>query len=716
MKLVKYKLGRAVSILFLTLTLSLFSFKPIAPEEGMFLLSQLGGLDLQKEGLKIPLSEVYNPEGISLIDALVRLDGCTGSFVSKEGLIITNHHCAFGAAAAISSKENNYIENGFYAETIEKEVKTSMTCKITQSYLDVTEKVLKGVDGTMAYDVKNEIISANSKAIIKEETALYPNLKIEISQMSVGKLYTLFRYKVLTDIRLVYVPPRSVGEFGGESDNWVWPRHNADFSYVRAYENDKPFVPKKFLKVNPNGTKENDFVFVLGYPGRTYRHQPYKFLEYQRDEVLPFIANWYEFKIKSMKDWAKNDETREIAVASYIKSLANTSKNFRGKIQGLRRTEVIKEKRDENENLKTFVNHSNDLRDNYKGVIEKIDELYDLNISLAKRDLLVNELAQSVAVFHAANFINSVNISLINVPKAERKAFLEKNREDLKKGLQPNYRIYDAELDKAYLTKLLLDMSDLPETLKPIFLKDIKGKGDTKTNIINFVNGLYKKSKLKDAKKSWELFENDLQKFVKQKEPMIAFAANVSLEATLYQKALADRNGQISALMPKFTEIKMKYHEGTFVPDANSTLRLTYGHVKGYSPEDGVYNKPFTYLKGILEKAQESGDFYLPTNILNTYKSVQAADNLIDKTANDVTVALLYNLDTTGGNSGSPVLDANGDLIGVNFDRAFTATINDYAWNEQYSRSIGVDIRFVLYVMKYVGKTDRLINELNVKL
>ena len=417
-----------------------------------------------------------------------------------------------------------------------------------------------------------------------------------------------------------------------------------------------------------------------------------------------------------MKDWEKNDKNREIAVASYIKSLANTSKNFRGKIQGLRRTEVIKEKRDENENLKTFVNHSNDLRANYMGVIEKIDELYDLNISLARRDLLVNELAQSVAVFHAANFINSVNISLINVPKAERKAFLEKNREDLKKGLQPNYRIYDAELDKAYLTKLLLDMNNLPETLKPIFLKDIKGKGDTKTNIINFVNRLYKKSKLKDAKKSWELFENDLQKFVKQKEPMIAFAANVSLEATLYQKALADRNGQISALMPKFTEIKMKYHEGTFVPDANSTLRLTYGHVKGYSPEDGVYNKPFTYLKGILEKAQESGDFYLPSNILNTYKSVQAADNLIDKTANDVTVALLYNLDTTGGNSGSPVLDANGDLIGVNFDRAFTATINDYAWNEQYSRSIGVDIRFVLYVMKYVGKTDRLINELNVKL
>lgn len=700
----------------LVLTLTFLSFKPIAPDEGMFLLSQIGGLNLQEAGLKIPIKELYNPDGVSLIDALVRLDGCTGSFVSNEGLIITNHHCAFGAAAAISSKENNYIDNGFYAETMEKEVKTSMTCKITQSYLDVSDKVLKGVDATMAYDKKNELINANSQAIIKEETALHPDLKIEISQMSIGRLYTLFRYKVLTDIRLVYVPPRSVGEFGGESDNWVWPRHNADFSYVRAYENGKPYVPKKFLKVNPNGTKENDFVFVLGYPGRTYRHQPYKFLEYQRDQVLPFIANWYEFKIKSMHEWAGNDETRKIAVASYIKSLANTSKNNRGKIQGLRRTRVIDEKRKENEDLKSFVISSPALKETYWGVIDKIDELYSLNISLAKRDLLVNELSQSVGVFHAANFINTASENIKEIRKKDRKATLEKNREELRKGFQPNYRIYDPELDKAYLTKLLLDMNDLPDNLKPHFLKSIKGKYDAKTNIIRFVDGLYKKSKLKDTRKTWELFDKNLSKFVAQKEPMMAFAKLVANEATLYQKALADRNAQIAGLMPRFTEIKMKFHETQFIPDANSTLRLTYGHVKGYSPEDGVYNKPYTYLKGIVEKAKESGDFYLKPNILESYKTIQPADNLVDKSTGDVAVALLYNLDTTGGNSGSPVLDANGDLIGVNFDRAFTACINDYAWNEEYSRSIGVDIRYVLYVMKYIGKTDRLINELNVNL
>lgn len=692
------------------------AFKPIAPEEGMFLLNQLEGANLQQSGLKIPLTEVYNPEGVSLIDALVRLDGCTGSFVSDEGLIITNHHCAFGAAAALSSKENNYIENGFYATTMEAEVKTSMTCKITQSYLDVSEKVLKGVDEKMDYSKRNEVVNANIQALVKQESAQFPELKVEVSTMSVGKFYTLYRYKVLTDIRLVYVPPRSVGEFGGESDNWVWPRHNADFSYVRAYENNRPYTPKKYLKINAGGTKENDFVFILGYPGRTFRHQPYKFLEYQKDNILPFIADWFEFKISSMKNWAGEDESRNILVASYIKSLANTSKNYRGKIQGLRRTSVIAEKRRENEKLKEFVKSSTQLKETYWGVLDKIDALYDLNISLAKRDLLVNEIYQSVGVFHAANFINQVNTDLLTVEKAARKETLQKNLPDLKKTLQSAYRIYDPEIDKAYLLKLLLEINALPDNIRPAFMKSIKGKSDSKTNIIKFVDRLYAKSKLKNTKNTWELFDRDISKFLTAKEPMISFARLVNLEASVNQKALADRNAQIAALMPKFTEIKMKFNEATFIPDANATLRLTYGHVKGYSPEDGVYNKPFTYLKGILEKVKESGDYYMPQNILKTYQSVQAADVLKDPVANDVVVALLYNLDTTGGNSGSPVLDANGDLIGVNFDRAFTATINDYAWNEEYSRSIGVDIRYVLYVMKYIGKTERLLQELKLNI
>lgn len=705
------KVFRLLTIIF---TFFLISFKPANPDEGMFLLNQIEKLDLSGAGLKIPVSDIYNPNGTSLIDALVRLDGCTGSFVSNEGLIITNHHCAFGAAASLSTKENNYIDNGFYAVKRENEVKTMMTCKITQSYMDVSEQVLENLNETMNYETKNSMIKSNIDDIIAKEQKKYPNLKIEISQMSIGKFYTLFRYKILNDIRLVYVPPRSVGEFGGESDNWVWPRHNADFSFVRAYENGEPYKPKKFLNINKNGIKENDFVFILGYPGRTYRHQPYSFLIHQRDNVLPFVAEWYQFKINTLEDWAGNDPVRKIQVAGYVKSLANTAKNYRGKIQGLKRTNVVNLKNDENSKLKEFVYSSEQLKAKYSGVLETLEELYSKNNEVAQRDLLLGELYNSVGTFYAAHFINSQKIDLDKIKdKSEKIKALNNSRNDLKKNLQAYYRIYDPEIDKLYLKTLLSKLCKLPENIRPDAINNIFGEKCDEDKINKFVEKLYRKSKLKDTKASWALFESDILKFFNHKEAMNKFADKVEKEYRKYYNEKTEREGRISELMPKFTEIKMQYYDKTFIPDANSTLRFTYGHIKGFMPRDGEFNKPFTYIKGIIEKSANGGDYAVPQNILSVYKTIQPADVLVDKTQNDVPVAILYDMDTTGGNSGSPVLDAEGNLIAVNFDRAYTATINDYAWNQTYSRSIGVDMRFVLYVMKYIGNTDRLLTEIN---
>ncbi|MCB9251268.1 MAG: S46 family peptidase [Flavobacteriales bacterium] len=707
---------KIIKTILLSAVFLLLSFKPGNPDEGMYLLSQISTIGLNKAGLKIPVSEVYNPGGIGLIDALVRIDGCTGSFVSDEGLIITNHHCAFGAAAAASTPENNYIDNGFYAPDNASEIKTRMTCKITQSYADVSERVLKGVRDEMSFFEKSEIIKANGVAIIKEETEKHPQLTLEISEMSTGKIYTLFRYKVLNDIRLVYVPPRTVGEFGGETDNWVWPRHNADFSFVRAYENNEPYKPKKHLEINFNGVKENDFAFILGYPGRTYRHQPYKFLEYQKMHTLPFIADWYEYQISSLQKWAGKDEARNILVASYIKRLANTSKNFKGKIQGLTRTNVIKEKYEENEKLKKFVSQNPVFAKKYSKVIPSIDSAYDLNLKYARRDLILKEMYRSVSVFFAANFINNRNKELTNIKGKEAKmANLHSNKDEIISDFFKSYRIYDPEMDQDYLLQLLLQLDRLPEDVQPLFLKDITGKGNHEQAIEKFVQKLYRSSKLKDNVATGELIKNDMYKFFGQKEAMMKFAQKVSDEANIYFQELSDRNDIINALMPLFTEIKMNYYDNTFIPDANATLRLTYGYIKGYSPEDAVYNHPFTYLKGILEKANTDPDYKLEDNIIKIYKTAEASDNLKDPAKNDVVVGMLYNMDTTGGNSGSPILDADGKLIGVNFDRAYTATINDYAWNEEYSRSIGVDIRFVLYVMKNVGNTNRLLDELGAQ-
>jgi len=228
----------------ITLTLLLlviiFAFKSDRDEEGMFLMSHLSSLDLKKAGLEIDVDEIYNEEKPALVNALVRLGGCTGSFISESGLIITNHHCVFSSVAGASSSENNYLENGFYAAKKEQEIKTTLPVRITQSYVDVSELVLADISETTDALLKRDIISDNIKAIVEKEQAKYPNLTVEVSEMLVGKSYTLFRYKTLNDVRLVYVPPKNIGKFGGESDNWEWPRHNGDFSIVRAYENNMP--------------------------------------------------------------------------------------------------------------------------------------------------------------------------------------------------------------------------------------------------------------------------------------------------------------------------------------------------------------------------------------------------------------------------------------------------------------------------------------------
>ena len=284
------------------LSLLVLAMFPSVPDEGMFPLSEISNLDLNSAGLKISVDEVYNPNGVSLVDALVKVGGCTGSFVSPEGLIITNHHCSFGAVRRARTIENNYLENGFLAETREEEIPAEgFTCRITDSYQDVSSEILEAANKVDDITDRIKVIRKKTKEILKREEEKDSKIKAEVSEMFVGQSYVRFRYKTVKDGRLVYIPPLSIGEFGGETDNWVWPRHTGDFSFLRAYvapdgssadysEENVPFTPKKFLEVNPSGVNEEDFVFLLGYPGRTYKHQPSQFLKFQREYQLPYIS------------------------------------------------------------------------------------------------------------------------------------------------------------------------------------------------------------------------------------------------------------------------------------------------------------------------------------------------------------------------------------------------------------------------------------------
>ncbi len=682
-------------------------------DEGIYPLAQLGSLDLAKAGLEMDQSDIYEPGKVGLTNALVRLGGCTGSFISDKGLIITNHHCVFGAVASASTPEKNYLDNGFYAKNESEEIKTSLPVRITQSFDDVSDQVLEGVNSEDTPERQQEVISENLKAITASEQEKFPDLKIEISEMFVGKFYTLFRYKMLNDVRLVYVPPKAIGKFGGESDNWMWPRHNGDFSIVRAYENGKPYTPQKHLKIDVNGTQENDFVFVLGYPGRTYRHFPAQFLTYQNEHLLPVISSWFDERIDLLKNEAKGDPAKELRYASTLASLSNTTKNFKGKMQGFRRTNIIKQRYEEQDKLQAYI--MGEGTDAQKKVIPRIAELYAAKNALADDFILLNQMHSASGVFHVAHMRNIMNDELMAIDKKERAEWLA-NSEGAVKRVKSRYGFSTLEIDKRLFSSLVYRLYATGNGRANDVLAHLGLHNPSKKDVYEKISKIWESSKYADKKSTLAAIDKNFAKFLKTKDPVQELARLLAPKTREASKTWGEISSELNALMPRLADIKQSYYGGTFIPDANSTLRLTYGYVRGYSPSDAVYNAPFTTITGILDKAEKSGDYYMPEDILEKFKTVHANDNLKHPTNGQVVVGILYNLDTTGGNSGSPILNAKGELVGVNFDRAFSATINDFEWNESYSRSIGVDIRYVLYVMKYINHADAVLEELGVEL
>lgn len=682
----------------------------------MFPLSQLNQVDFKKAGFNISQNDIYNPDGIALTDALVRLGGCTGSFVSDQGLIITNHHCVFGSVAGVSTKENDYLENGFYAADKSKEIKVGLTCKITKSYEDVSIKVLDGINLQMEPVAKKEMIRKNMDALIKSEQAKYPELSIEISEMFVGYSYTLFRYQVLKDVRLVYVPPRTIGEFGGETDNWEWPKHTGDFSIVRAYvgkdgkpaeysPDNVPYTPKKFLKINPKGTKNSDLVFILGYPGTTYRNEPAQFIKYQQDYILPFISEWYGWRIKTMEDLGKTDRDRYLRMAGTIKQLANTKKNFEGKMFGLGQTGLLETKSNEQLELMAKMKAANVNT----GFFSDIRNLYELRFKRAKSDLLLNRFNFDCGAFGRALSLENAVAANPKAPKKDDKEFWDKWKKGRMQAIN-GILVADVELDAMILTELINRANQLPKEDKIKALKAIK---DAK----KWVKKAYDKSYLDETAKTLKYLDSVPWEVYKNSDPLRQLAKAMLPVLKSIEVFNTEINNQLSALLPRLLEAKINYGNKRFIPDANATLRFTYGYISGYKEGLNKHTAPYTHRQEIFEKnATDNVDYRLSEPVMNLLKITDIDKTLVDPETGDLVVCMLYNMDTTGGNSGSPVMDADGNLVGVNFDRAYTATLNDYSWNADYSRSIAVDIRYVLFTMKYLNKADNLLSEMGVTL
>ena len=699
------------------------------PEEGMFPLSEIHKLDLKKAGLKIDQNEIYNPGAPSLVDALVNVGGCTGSFISNEGLIITNHHCAFSAVQLASTPENDYLTNGFVANKRELEIEAKgLTCRITDSYEDVSDKVLGAVAQIADPASRLSVINAAMKNIAKDAEEKDPSIKAEVSEMFIGKSYVLFRYKTITDVRLVYVPSRNIGEFGGETDNWVWPRHTGDFSFMRAYvspdgkpakfaKENVPYKPKKFLKVNPKGTAEEDFVFILGYPGKTFRHRPAAYIEYQQNYLLPYTSELYDFQNTTMEDVGKKDKTTELKLATRIKRNANVMKNYRGKLKGLKGIDLVDQKQQEDAAMATFINNNVDLKAQYGNLMTDIDNTYKLINGDANRDLWLNQIYNSTNLLGVARNINNFKIALDAQPSDQKQSFFDKNLSKLKAALASNYASYDVDVDRRILTRMMSDAAafKLNERVKAIDKITSKGS-DGKSLIKVFISDAFELSKLKEE----SYVMNNLLKSPKSisdyNDGILMLESDISKQIAELKPEKDRRDGLVNKLMGDYVNVKEKFLKKDFIPDANSTLRLTYGYVRGYSPADASHMSPYTTIKGLLEKgATGNPEFAYPPQIKTLWGAKDFGD-FAKQDLKDVPVCFLYNMDTTGGNSGSPIMDANGELIGVNFDRAYEATINDYAWNESYSRSIGVDIRYVLWVAQKIDKADFLLNEIGIKL
>ncbi|MEM7478605.1 MAG: S46 family peptidase, partial [Planctomycetota bacterium] len=562
---------------------------------------------------------------------------------------------------------------------------------------------------------RTKAIEQRQKELEKAAEEEHPGQRAEVAEMFAGKTYVLFLYTYIQDVRLVFAPPASVGNFGGEVDNWEWPRHTGDFSFMRAYvapdgssaeysEDNVPYQPKRFLQVEPKGVDEGDYVMLIGYPGRTARHKTASFLEYEQNVRLPYVVDLYQWQIEKMQQSGKEDRAVALKHSSRMKGLANVEKRSRGQLKGLVRKNIVATRADAESELQSYINSDASRKNKYGTVLQDIDAVYEA-MEANKHELDIENLRSASRLMYFAFTLYDAAVEG-QKPDLEREtAYMDRNIELTRRRLLLAVKDFHAPTDQIILQEML---------------QRVRAAGEKAQDVVeqlpadDSLAAMYAGSSLGNAAFVESCFAMTPEELAGLHDPAIAAIVRLYPKYLELREQSKAREGKLDQLYGNLVTVKQEFLKQDFVPDANSTLRLTYGHVKGYSPEDAVYKSPITTFGGAVAKATGVEPFILPQSIVDKHTQGEASKFMHPK-LKDVPTCILYNTDTTGGNSGSPILNGEGKLVGVNFDRAFEATINDFAWNESYSRSIGVDIRYALWITGNVFGAGHLLEEMGVE-
>ena len=705
---------------FLKLFLLLFVIQTQAQQGGMWIPSLLEGMnekEMKSLGMKMTAKDIYDTNKSSLKDAVPQFNGgCTSEVISPKGLLLTNHHCGYGQIQSHSSTEHDYLANGFWAYKMEDELPNKdLVVTFIVKIEDVTKQVLEGVN-TLSNEAEKqkkiqENISALSNSFPKE--AWQEN---KIRTFYDGNQYLLFVTETFKDVRLVGAPPTSIGKFGSDTDNWVWPRHTGDFSLFRIYadknnrpaaysKENVPYTPKHFLPVSLDGIAEDDFTLVFGYPGKTNEYLPSVAINQIANELNPAKIEIREQALKVADGFMRKDNAIKIQYASKYAGTANYWKKWQGETLGIKKSNAIAVKKEAEKKFQEKVSKAKKEKE-YGSILNDFEKKYtEIAPYALARDYFNETVQRNTELLSVAYKFYQLE-QLYNT-KGEQ-AFTDR-KNNLYNGLGDFYKDFSAKVDEKVFEQLIaLYVTKVPKQFLPNTLNNIDVNQVTKA--------IYSGSKLTSYSGSKELLTGDTKTVLENINRDPAFVLVKSM-ADMYLKEV---NPTYEVLNLKITELQRNYmkaqlelsENSRIFPDANSTLRVTYGKVKGYEPKDGVYYNPITYLDGVMEKYIPGDyEFDVSPKLIDLYKNKDFGNYGEN---GKMPVCFIGTNHTTGGNSGSPALDAKGNLIGLNFDRVWEGTMSDIYYDPSICRNIMVDIRYVLFIVdKYAGAKN-LIEELQL--